>query len=174
MASLLALARYGSRRSGASRNSCLACDTEAVPSTWGLTPRQSIEAESARRGRAALVAGCMQLLAGGTADDELVRALGGPLAEVVLDGGAGGPNGYWPRVWAARGLLHAWDDAATAAIAEATTDGHWRVREMAAKVIASHRVGDAFEAVLALRDDPVARVRAAAERAVVNLSAGRA
>ena len=54
-----------------------------------------------------------------------------------------GKEGYWPRVWAARGLLHAWDDRATAVIVQATADGAWRVREMAAKVIARHRVGEA-------------------------------
>jgi len=42
---------------------------------------------------------------------------------------------------------------------------------MAAKVIARHRVGDAFDAVAALRADPVERVRAAAARAVTILTA---
>ena len=40
------------------------------------------------------------------------------------------------RLGAPRGLLHAWDDAATDAIIHATTDEAWRVREMAGKVIA--------------------------------------
>ena len=71
----------------------------------------------------------------------------------------------------ARGLLHAWADTATPAIIGATTDQSWRVREMAAKVIARHRVGDALTAVAALRDDDVARVRTAAGRAVAILSA---
>jgi len=48
------------------------------------------------------------------------------------------------------------------------------VREMAAKVIARHEVGDALGAVFALTHDPVARVRAAASRAVVLLSASGA
>jgi hypothetical protein len=42
---------------------------------------------------------------------------------------------------------------------------------MAAKVIARHRVGDALDAVAGLRTDPVPRVRAAAARAVVILTA---
>jgi hypothetical protein len=42
---------------------------------------------------------------------------------------------------------------------------------MAAKVIARHRAGDALPAVSGLRADPVQRVRAAAERAVVLLTA---
>jgi hypothetical protein len=132
-----------------------------------LTPRERIIAECARRGKAALVAGCVELLGGryGNVDDGLIVALGGEHGELVL----GGRGGYWPRVWAARGLLHAWDDAATEAIIAATADEAWRVREMAAKVIARHRVGDALDPVAKLRDDPVPRVRAAAERAVVIL-----
>jgi len=88
----------------------------------------------------------------------------------VLDGHEGGKSGYWPRVWAARGLLHAWDERAVQAIIYATTDDAWRVREMAAKVIARHRVGDALTAVAELENDPVPRVRAAGKRAVVVLT----
>jgi hypothetical protein len=140
-----------------------------------LTPAQRITAECARRGRDAFVAGCVALLYGrpGDVDDDLVLALGGEHGRSVLDGWNGGKAGYWPRVWAARGLLHAWDDAATGAITRATKDDAWRVREMAAKVVARHRVGDALDAVAALRDDEVPRVRAAAERAVIRLTAGK-
>ena len=45
---------------------------------------------------------------------------------------------------------------------------------MAAKVIARHRVGDALPAVTALRNDDVPRVRSAAERAIVALTASNA
>jgi hypothetical protein len=135
------------------------------------TPRQSIAAECRRRGKPAVVSGCIDLLQSNPdVDDSLVLALGGPPAEYVLGGGEGGKNGYWPRVWAARGLLHEWDDRATAAIVQATADDAWRVREMAAKVIARHRVGDALDAVAELRSDQVPRVRAAAERAVMILT----
>jgi hypothetical protein len=143
-----------------------------VPAIWRLTPRQSIAAECERRGKAAVVAGCIDLLRGRQdTDDALLIALAGPAAEAVLDGSAGGKAGYWPRVWAARGLLHAWDDRATAVIIQATADDAWRVREMSAKVIARHHVGDALSAVSQLGNDPVPRVRAAAERAVVRLTA---
>ena len=140
------------------------------------TPRLRIDAECTRRGKAELVAGCVELLGGrhSNVDDGLIVALGGEHGELVLGGQNGGRGGYWPRVWAARGLLHAWDDAATEAIIAATADEAWRVREMAAKVIARHRVGDALGAVAGLRDDPVPRVRAAAERAVVILTADSA
>jgi HEAT repeats len=136
------------------------------------TPRQSVAAECRRRGAPAVVGGCISLLQGcHDVDDALVLALGGPAAEYVLGGREGGKAGYWPRVWAARGLLHAWDDRAVPAIVQATADDSWRVREMAAKVVARHRVGDALTAVAGLRDDRVPRVRAAAERAVVALTA---
>jgi hypothetical protein len=145
-----------------------------MPPGQGLTPKQRIEAERARRGSGAFTKGCVDLLHSrhDTVDDGLVLALGGEHAVHVLDGGDGGKAGYWPRVWAARGLLHAWDDAATGTIITATSDSAWRVREMAGKVVARHRVGDALDATAALRDDPVPRVRAAAQRAVVILTAG--
>ena len=131
-----------------------------------------VKGDTVLAGKAAVVAGCIDLLQGrqGT-DDALLIALAGPAAQAVLDGSAGGKEGYWPRVWAARGLLHAWDDRATAVIVQATADDAWRVRGMAAKVIARHRVGDALPAVSRLRTDPVQRVRATAERAVVLLTA---
>jgi hypothetical protein len=143
-------------------------------SVWGRTPRQSIEAECARRGKDGVVAGCVGLLAGRECDAALVTALGGPGARVVLDGGPGSVSWYWVRVWAARGLLWAWDDAALPAIVAALADDAWRVREMAAKVVARHLLGDALPAVAGLRDDPVARVRAAASRAVITLTSADA
>jgi hypothetical protein len=145
---------------------------DLVSAIWQLTPRQSVAAECERRGKAAVIAGCIDLLQGGhDVDDALILALGGPAAHYVLDGREGGKAGYWPRVWAARGLLHAWDDYAASAIIRAAADDAWRVREMAAKVIARHRVTAGFTAVVELRNDPVPRVRAAAERATAMLTA---
>ena len=180
------------------------------------TPKQRIAAECARPGgRPALIAGCVALLSGRSddVDDRLITVLGGEAAGEVLDGAEGGRSGYWPRVWAARGLLHAWvgsstetasateanhatetasateanhatetasateanhatgSEPATEAIIGALADDAWRVREMAAKVVARHRVGAALDAVAPLRDDPIPRVRAAAHRAVVLLTA---
>jgi hypothetical protein len=120
------------------------------------------------------VSGCVDLLAGRDVDDALVLALGGPHAALVLGGWEGGKQGYWPRVWAARALLYAWADGATTAVITATADPAWRVREMAAKVIAHHRLGDALNAVAGLRTDPVERVRHAGERAMRVLAEARA
>ncbi len=140
-------------------------------SVWELTPKQSIELECARRGRAQLVAGCIGLLRGEDVDDDLVIALGGPQAQDILDAGSPQVHRYWLRVWGARGLLHAYGDEAEDSVIAALADQHWRVREMAAKVVARHQVGAALTAVAELSGDPVARVRAAAGRATVLLTA---
>ena len=142
-------------------------------SPHGLKPRERIDAECDRRGKDAVVAGCIALIEGREADGELIVALGGPAALWAVGGGVEGPR-YWRRVWAARGLLWAWDDSALPAIVTALGDDAWRVREMAAKVVARHRLGDALPVVADLRDDPTARVRAAASRAVVLLTAAGA
>lgn len=104
------------------------------------------------------------MLQGREVDDGLVVALGGAAADYVLGGHEGGKEGYWPRVCAARGLLYAWDDRAIAAIIRATADDAWRVREMAAKVVARYRIDDALNAMVDLQGDKVPRVRSAAEQ----------
>ena len=86
-------------------------------------------------------------------DDDFLFVLAGPAAKTVLEGREGGPGGYWPKVWAVRGLLHVWDDRATSAIIDATTHESWRVREMSAKVVARHDVTSAIDAIVALLDD---------------------
>jgi HEAT repeat protein len=112
-----------------------------------------------------VVAGCVRLIRTGEGDATLILALGGPAAGRFLDGSDRSDH-YWLRVWGARGLLWAWDDTAADVIPAALTDEAWRVREMAAKVAAKHLVGDALPVLSDLRDDPVQRVRAAADRAV--------
>jgi hypothetical protein len=139
-------------------------------SGWELTPRQSVELECARRGREQVTDGCVALLRGRDVDDNLLMALGGLTSRIVLDDGPAQRNQYWRRVWGARGLLYAFDERAEAAIIDALRDEHWRVREMAAKVIARYKIGAALSAVVRLRDDPIPRVRSAAERAVVALT----
>jgi hypothetical protein len=148
-------------------------------SRWGLTPRQSIEAECVRRGSPAVVAGCVELVGGGDADPALVRALGGPGADAFIDGSTRADL-YWLRGWGARGLLWALDgdsagsSAVVGAVRRALGDEHWRVREMALKVVARHELGDVMPAVVGLRDDPVPRVRSAAARTVTILTAAGA
>ncbi len=141
----------------------------AADSIWGVTPRESVEAECARRGRAAVVAGCIALLHGDAGDPGLLRGLAGPGAEKFFDGGEH-TDTYWLRVWALRGLLWAWDPRAADPVCGALGDEHWRVREMAARVVARHLIDEATAAVAGLRDDPVPRVRSAAERALARLT----
>ena len=133
------------------------------------SPRTSILHECSLRGHDEFVRGCRAILRGDEVDPSLLVALAGVSATNVLAGGEGGVEGYWPRVWAARGLLHAWGVDATDAIIDATSHPAWRVREMAAKVIARHRVADALDAVIDLMGDENHRVRAAAERALHRL-----
>ncbi|WP_020580090.1 HEAT repeat domain-containing protein [Actinopolymorpha alba] len=138
-------------------------------SLWGTTPREHIEAECVRRGRESVLADCLALLRGET-DPALLTSLTGPgTAEKYFDG-AEHSDTYWFRVWALRGLLWSWDARAIDCVRTALTDGSWRVREMAAKVVARHLVEEASSEVADLMDDPVPRVRQAAERALIRLS----
>ena len=138
-------------------------------SEWGLTPRQSIEFECQRRSESQVVDDCLAILSRRPVNEETLVALAGPHALTVIGGGEGGVEGYWPRVWALRGLLYAWDETATGAVIAASDDFHWRVREMSAKVVARRRLEDAHDAMVTLVDDEVERVRAAAERALIRL-----
>jgi hypothetical protein len=144
-----------------------------VAGVWGITPRQSIDQESARRGVSAVVSRCVAILNGREADDDFLLVLAGPAAESVINGLAGGKDGYWPRVWAMRALLYAWEDRASAVVIGGTADDAWRVREMALKVMARQRLGEGLEPALGLQRDTVRRVRAAAERAVQILVAAQ-
>jgi hypothetical protein len=138
-------------------------------SSWGKTPRESVEHECARRGKDEVVEGCVALLGGADVDPALILALGGPPARWVETGQSPGPP-YWLRVWALRGLLWAWDDMALQPVKTALHDDAWRVREMALKVVARHNLEDAWGTVVGLEEDPVARVRAAASRALMQLA----
>jgi hypothetical protein len=140
---------------------------------WGITPRQAIERECARRGRVQVVATCIRLIREEPFDPELLIAIAGPGARKFFDGEQHDDT-YWFRVWGARGLLWAWDDKALDAIRLAVRDEHWRVREMGLKVVARHELGDLMDDAAGLRDDAVPRVRAAAGRAVALLTAAGA
>ena len=133
-------------------------------SHWDKTPKQSVEQECERRGRPAVVKGCVAMLNGKPVDDQLILALGGPPAEWVRTGEPSGPD-YWLRVWGARGLLYAWDDSARPAVLRALDDEAWRVRDMALKVVARRGLQEAADQVERCQGDSSARVRASAARA---------
>lgn len=75
---------------------------------------------------------------------------------------------YWRRVWGCRGLLYVWGEVpeSVSAVRKALGDEHWRVREMACKVVRAQDLGDLATAVGILLQDDNARVRAAADRAL--------
>lgn len=131
-----------------------------------MTPRQSVTAEVGRNGAGAVAARCTEILSSGPTDDQFLFVLAGPAARQVLEGREGGVAGHWPRVWALRGLLYAWDESAIPEVIRATGDESWRVREMATKVLAAHRVTSGLHALKRLQADPVPRVRAGADRAL--------
>jgi len=62
---------------------------------------------------------------------------------------------------------------AVKSVEAALHDDAWRVGEMALKVVARHRLEDASTTVGSLEEDPVARVRGAASRALVRLATRR-
>jgi HEAT repeat protein len=139
----------------------------------GGAPRERIAAACAERGVSVVVADCLTLMADGEADPALLLALGGPDAPRYLDGPP--DQRYWLRVWGTRGLLWALDIAGapppddplvTAAVSLALGDERWRVREMAAKVAARHRIDGAQPAIVPLLTDEIPRVRHAASRAL--------
>jgi HEAT repeat protein len=141
-----------------------------IASRWGVTPRQSIEALCRQRGTKTVVANCVDILSNRGVDEETLLALAGPAAEQVLQGREGGLDGYWPRVWAMRGFLYAWNETAVPVVIAGAADPHWRVREMSAKVVARHQVADAVDAMAGLLEDSVPRVRSAADRALMRLA----
>ena len=131
---------------------------------WSESPRTSVERYARAVGAEEAVTRLVDLLDGAVLDAPLGEVLAGPASRAVLEGGAGGPQGYWVRVWALRGLLYVWRDVATPAVIAACADSSWRAREMALKVCARRRLDEALEAASTCQDDDVARVRAAAQR----------
>ncbi|MGI6878159.1 HEAT repeat domain-containing protein [Microbacterium sp. gxy059] len=69
-------------------------------------------------------------------------------------------------VWGARGLLHIGPPAHPGVVVAALDDDAWRVREMALKVLIRHELDDPAGRLADLTEDPVARVRAQALRAL--------
>ncbi|MCW2794212.1 MAG: hypothetical protein JWO76_3310 [Nocardioides sp.] len=71
---------------------------------------------------------------------------------------------YWTRAWGARGLLHVWDERATAAVVAGLDDEHWRPAENCLKVATRRQLGEAGPGAVRLLDHELDRVRAQALR----------
>jgi HEAT repeat protein len=130
------------------------------------TPRERVERAAITVGADAVVADCVAIIEGRRVDDDVIMMLGGLPATQVLSGAEGGRDGYWPRVWALRGLLHVWRSEATPALITGLSDPAWRAREMAAKVAARYRVQATRPALEVAITDEIERVREAAYRAI--------
>ncbi|GAA1152035.1 hypothetical protein [Ornithinicoccus hortensis] len=134
----------------------------------GAHPRVLLAAAAAAFGEDAVVDWCCRLVGERERpDDPDLRWLGG----------SEDWPGYWCRVWGCRGLLYVWPPGEAGrgrtvdVVGQALRDEHWRVREMGLKVARARVLADLTGTVARLREDPNARVRAAAERALVALAA---
>jgi hypothetical protein len=133
------------------------------------SPSQRIAAAIARFGEPIVAERAASLLTGGNEGEEFLLYVGGRHAQGVLDGA---PPLYWPEVWGARALTFAWDASAASAVHRGLGDQAWRVREMCARVCFVRRLPET-EALTALLTDEVARVRAAAARALAEIADSR-
>jgi HEAT repeat protein len=141
----------------------------ALPPNPGrdVSPRDLLALLEREIGEAEAAAACADLLAADDPHDEaeVLLFLGGPAGRSVLEG-SGDWRPYWARVWAARGLLYVWTEAAAPVVVRRLGDEHWRVAEMCVKVSAKREIGAAGPGVAALADHELPRVRAAVVRAL--------
>jgi len=103
---------------------------------------------------------------------DLAMELGSIADRDWMAGGKPPGHAYWARVWAARALRYVWSSRATDAVARALGDEAWRVREMAARVVADRELAEAVPQLVACAADDVPRVRAAAVRALAAVGEG--
>ena len=127
-----------------------------------LPIEKRLAAAVAEYGEDVVVLRSLSLLAGNNEGEDFLLFVGGEHARGILDGA---PVLYWPELWGIRALLYVWNDTAVDAIAAALNNQAWRVREMATRVAASRSL-PVEGALTELLTDDVARVRAAAARAL--------
>jgi hypothetical protein len=142
-----------------------------------MTPAVRVGAACDRWGQREVVRRCAaQLVAGPAAPSgdqlDLAVVLGGLRDRDFLAGGRPPGNAYWARVWAARALRYVWAESAAPAVVAALDDEHWRVREMAAKVVGDRELAEAADRLAELLSDTTPRVRAAAARALGTVGEG--
>ena len=143
-----------------------------------MTPAERVGAACDRWGEYEVVRRCVVLL--GLAADAAPTGDGLDLAMVLgrvgdrdwLASGEPPGNAYWARVWAARALRYVWSDTAAPSVVDALGDDHWRVREMAAKVVSDRQIGEAADHLVALLRDETPRVRTGAVRALGDVGEG--
>jgi HEAT repeats len=142
------------------------------PSDLYAHPRDLIAEAVVDYGIHTVVDMCLALLEGNTRYDLLplpLSYLGGARAAFVVNRDpqmAARGQEFWPRVWGARGLRYAWLPYAEPGVVAALGDPAWRVREMAAKVVAQRELASAGDALVPLLNSTSSRVRVAAIRAI--------
>ena len=110
---------------------------EPSPSEIALAPRARVLLLARRIGEEAVADWCAELLSGSVPHDDRrrpsIKWLGGRHAEGELKVGRVDERGqdYWPRVWAARGLLHIWRPTAEPVLTHLLDDRVRRVRAAA-------------------------------------------
>jgi hypothetical protein len=104
----------------------------------------------------------LSLMSGNNEGESFLLLVGGEHAQGILDGA---PPLYWPELWGTRALLYVWHDTAAPAVVRALSNPAWRVREMAARVVAERELPAASELAVMTTDD-TPRVRIAAARAL--------
>ncbi len=127
-----------------------------------LPIEKRLAAAVAEYGENTVVLRSLSLLAGNNEGEDFLLYVGGEHAKGILEGA---PVLYWPELWGTRALLYVWNDSAVAAVTAALENQAWRVREMACRVAAAREL-DVESVVTGLLTDDVARVRAAAARAL--------
>lgn len=154
-------------------------DLESGPKDLAAHPHAWVTQACAELGDTVVLDWCAALLSGAdpTESAHSLTWIGGQhaaqvLEEDLLTGPRARHHRYWPRVWAARAMRYAWAEGtdaahrASSALVDALGDEHWRVREMAAKVIGLHELGAGADGLVTLLRDPKSRVRAAAATAL--------
>lgn len=136
--------------------------SDATPSDLSAPPSARLAEAVSVWGERGVVDRAVALIGGLSAGDDFLLFVGGTHAKGVLEGA---PVLYWPEVWGMRALLTVWDDSAVDAVASGLQNRAWRVREMAARVVAARSLPLAAALAELLTDD-VPRVRAAAARAL--------
>lgn len=128
---------------------------QQIPLT--LPPQQRIAVAVKKYGEEDVVDGAVSLMNGNNEGEIFLLYVGGEHAQGILDGA---PVLYWPELWGTRALLYVWNDSAISAVLGALSNPAWRVREMAARVVAARGIPAADELLDLLRDE-TPRVRIA-------------
>ncbi|MBP1326602.1 hypothetical protein JOF28_001834 [Leucobacter exalbidus] len=142
------------------QNSAADSSRPPIPVTISLKMRMEVAVKL--YGEAEVVTRALSLIDGNNEGEDFLLFVGGEHAQGILDGA---PVLYWPELWGMRSLLYVWNDTATPAVVNALHNTAWRVREMAARVIAERSLPATMELIELLGDD-TPRVRIAVARAL--------